>query len=86
MKATEKLATAKKVLEFAKEQGFKLARLQFIDQEDDTAHDTVEEVAANYAADDTVNVIVHLELFDDLEFELVGDPNDEDADPEIKYN
>jgi hypothetical protein len=84
VKNSEVIANAQKVLELAKRQGFDDATLQFID-EDDNIYESVADAAANFAANDEVELTVNINLTLSLTMVMVGDPDDEDAEPEATF-
>ena len=85
MRNDRKIALGEQIVAHARSHGFDEAHLQFLD-ENGELFDTVEEIANNYAPDDSVTIGILLILDQDLTFDLVPDPLDEDAEPIIRYH
>lgn len=85
MKNSAKIAAAEQLLSDARSLGFENAHIRFADDFEAGLYDTLEEIAEEYAVNDKVSVSIHLILDDDLTFELVEDPDNEDAEPKIEY-
>ena len=85
MKNSAKIAAAEEILAAARSLGFENAHIRFADDFEAGLYDTLEEIAEEYAVNEKVCASIHLILDDDLAFELVEDPDDEDGDPIIEY-
>jgi hypothetical protein len=87
MKNSAKIAAAEEILATARSLGFENAYLAFTDDfvNDGSLCETLEEIASEYGPNDRVSASIHLILDDDLAFELVEDPDDEDGEPRIEY-
>ena len=84
MNTAQKIAKAEEVLAHARSLGFENAFLTFMDEEGDF-YESLQDLAENYAVDESVSASVIITLDEDIAFQLIEDPDDENAAPRIDY-